>query len=344
MLKNLKTSDIKKDVKIKESFINADFKDLKINCNIYKGNFYLDSFNYFTIDENYNTFDNLFKRDFYQNHDHFFTSEFFENFKKNLNSYKKHKNIFVIGSSAANNYYSNLIQFLPRIFFINDKKIKIAIHRNSSTKFREFIKLILNNRQIEFSFIYLDDGFYNFEDSQIPQFFDISKSVKILKNFLSPNPNSKKFDEKKIYVTREDSTYRKIINEADITPILRSKGYKIINPQLYSINEQIELFSQADKILAPYGSNLSNIIFCKPGTEIYEIGPKFENKYEKIFENRYKFLAEINKLNYKRFITDTVPVSDHSELAKKYIDKTILRSSNYYKNLIIQVKDINNIN
>ena len=86
-----------------------------------------------------------------------------------------------------------------------------------------------------------------------------------------------------------------------------------------------------------------NIIFCKRGTEIYEIGPAFNDDYEKVFENRYKILAEINNLKYSRFLTDTVSVTNHSEIAKKYIDQKILDNSNYCKNLIVKIKDIENI-
>ena len=82
------------------------------------------------------------------------------------------------------------------------------------------------------------------------------------------------------------------MNEADLIPILRSKGYKIINPQLYSINDQIRIFSQADKIVGAHGSNLSNIVFCNPGTEIFEIAPKLKNNNEKILQSRYEYLAE----------------------------------------------------
>ena len=45
--------------------------------------------------------------------------------------------------------------------------------------------------------------------------------------------------------------------------ILRSNGYKVINPQLYEIHEQIKLFAEADKIISPYGSNLANIVSVK---------------------------------------------------------------------------------
>ncbi len=338
MLKNYSSKDIINDKDIQKNFLNAEIKELKLNCNIYKGNFYLDSFNYFVVNEKYNTFNSLFTRDVNHNNEHFYSVDFFNNFKNNIEDFKEFKNVFILGSNAANNYYSNLIQFLPRIFFANNNNLQIAIHRNSSIKFREFIKLILNKKNINFSFVYLDDGFYKFINSTIPQFFNLNVSIKILKNLLIPK--NIKNEDKKIYVTREDSAYRKIINEADIIPILRSKGYKVINPQLYSLDEQIRIFSQANIIVAPHGSNLANIIFCKPGTKIYEIGPEFKKGYENFFESRYKTLAEISNLKYFRFLSDTVQVENHSDLATKYIDKKILSNSNYYKNLIVKVKDI----
>tara|TARA_B100000575_G_scaffold259942_1_gene232538 strand:- start:1641 stop:2669 length:1029 start_codon:yes stop_codon:yes gene_type:complete len=341
MLQNYSSLKIKSDKEITKSFSNAEFKKLNINCNIYNGNFYLDSFNYFIINEKYKTFDGLFTRDINQNNDHFFKEKFFKKFTNDSNYFKEFNKVFVLGSSAGNNYYSNLLQFLPRIFFIKKKKIKIAIHRNSSASFREFIKFILNGKSIDFSFVYLDDGFYKFTNSEIPQFLNIIKSIKILKELLIPK--NIKSEDTKIYVTREDSEYRKIVNESDIVPILRSKGYKVINPQLYKIEEQIRIFAQAEKIIAPHGSNLANIIFCKPGTEVYEIGPKFDNKFEKIFENRYLNLAKLNKLKYYRFVTDTVPINKHSSLTKKYINKQVLLNSNYYKNLIVKLSDINKL-
>ncbi len=341
MIRNYSASEIKKDNRLTNNFLNADFKKINIRCNLYNGNFYLDSFNYFLIDEEFSVFDHLYSRDISQKNNHFYNEDFFNNFKKNIENLKKFENIFVLGSNAANNYYSNLLQFLPRIFFTNSKKLKIAIHRNSSTKFRKFIKEILDIKKIEFTFIYLDDGFYKFINCQMPQFLKVSDSAKILKNFFSTN--KLKSNDKKIYVTREDSFYRKIVNEADLIPILRSKGYKIINPQLYSISDQIRLFSQADKIVGAHGSNLSNIVFCKPGTEILEIAPKLENKNEKILENRYEYIAELNNLNFFRYQVDSVPVKNHSQLASKYISPLMLKNSNYYKNLIIKIKEIDNI-
>ncbi len=341
MIKNLTSSDINKNDQIKKKFLNANYRDLNLKCNIFHGNFYLDTFNYFLIDDENYTFSNLFTRDSNQSNHHYYTRDFFDHFTKNKSNFKVFQNTFVLGSNAANNYYSNLLQFLPRMLFINNNEIKIAIHRNSSTKFRNFIKLVLDSKNIKYSFVFLDDNFYKFENCKIPQFLEINRSIKTLKELIIPN--KKKTSDSKIYITREDSSYRKIINESDIIPILQSKGYKVINPQLYEIDEQIQIFSQAEKIIAPHGSNLSNIIFCKPKTEIYEIGPYFSHDYEKVFEDRYKNLANICDLKYSRFLSDTVDVKEHSDIAKKYIDKNILEQSSYYRNLIVKVSDISNI-
>ena len=339
MFKNLDTFKIKKNKNLSDYFANAKFDNLSINCNILKGNFFSDSFNYFPITDNEETFSMLFNRE-YNDTSHFFTDNFYKVFIERKKLFKSYKDVFVLGTNAADNYYSNLLHFLPRIFFNKNKKIKLAIHRNSSRKFRKFIKKILTLIGTEFTYIYLDDDFYYFKNSEFPQFINLHESVKILKNFL----NSKKIldNEKKIYVTRQDSNYRKIINEGDIISLLRKKGYKIINPQLYSIDEQIDIFSNAEKIIGPHGANLANIIFCKPGTEIIEIAPYFQ-KNEKIFEDRYLNLSLISKLKHQKILCDSVDIKNHSKTAKKYIHSNVLSQSNYYKNLIVKIQDLDKI-
>ena len=63
--------------------------------------------------------------------------------RKNL---KNFSDAVILGSSPSNSYFRNMITFLPRIFFISDEKVNLAIHRNTSNKFRFFIKEILNRR------------------------------------------------------------------------------------------------------------------------------------------------------------------------------------------------------
>ena len=339
MLKDLDLNTIQRNKNINKLFINSTLSKLSINCNILKTNFFADSFYYFPITKDNETFSSIYKRDS-SNLSHFFTEKFYNNFINNKNSLKSFKQLFVLGSNPGNNYYSNLLEFLPRIFFNKKTNIKIAIHRNTSNKLRKFLKSILQALNIEFSFVFLDDDFYYFSESEFPQFMDLNSSIKILKQFITPKVN--KENSKKIYVTRDESDYRKIINNDDVINSLIKKGYKVINPQLYKIEEQIETFASAQKIIAPHGSNLANIIFCKEGTEILEIAPAFRDN-EKIFEDKYSKLSQINKLKYSRIIADSVDVESHSKLAKKYIHSNVLSQSNYYKNLIVKLQDINEV-
>ena len=143
MIIDVNLDKIKDNKYLSELFINAKFNKLNLNCNILQGNFFSDSFHYFPITKNNETFSSLYLRTF-SNIEHFYKQKFFENFSNNKNKLKNFDDIFVLGSDAGNNYYSNLLEFLPRIFFNNKKNIKVAIHRNSSNKYRKFIEGILN--------------------------------------------------------------------------------------------------------------------------------------------------------------------------------------------------------
>ena len=60
MIIDINSSKIKNDKSLSNLFVNANFSNLSINCNILKGNFYSDSFYYFPITENNETFSSLF--------------------------------------------------------------------------------------------------------------------------------------------------------------------------------------------------------------------------------------------------------------------------------------------
>ena len=109
-----------------------------------------------------------------------------------------------------------MVTFFPRVFFLQSRKINIAIHRNCSNKFRNFILAICDKINIEARFSFLDDGIYHFIDSQIPQFIHKSPAFKLL-NLLKMTHNKTK---DKIYVTRQNANYRNLINEGDIINVL----------------------------------------------------------------------------------------------------------------------------
>jgi capsular polysaccharide biosynthesis protein len=100
------------------------------------------------------------------------------------------------------------------------------------------------------------------------------------------------FGNRKIYISRADAGYRKIINEQEISEIFRQLGFEIHHLSNLSIREQVELFASADVVVSPHGAGLANIAFCRPGSKVLEI---FSNQYVK---GLYGFIAGLASLNY----------------------------------------------
>lgn len=66
---------------------------------------------------------------------------------------------------------------------------------------------------------------------------------------------------RKLYLSRKSGTYRKLVNEAELEIELLKKGFEIIELTNCSLEFQIELFSQADIVVAPTGATLTNMLF-----------------------------------------------------------------------------------
>ena len=124
-------------------------------------------------------------------------------------------------------------------------------------------------------------------------------------------------DVKRIYVARRNASWRRIINETDLEPILQKLGFKIIYNEDFSLEEQISLFKSADFVCGPHGAGLTNIVFCKKNTSVLEI----------IMEERFPVgavfweLACAAELDYHILPATRVPV-DESHLidGNMYVD------------------------
>ena len=335
-----KISDIKEDEKLNSIFINSFNNGFKLTSNILSKNFFLDSHNYFPLTEDLHTFSDFFSWGSPLKYENFYSKNFEEKFNQNIDNFKSLSNVFILGSSSANNYYRNIITFLPRLFFNKDKIIKLALHRNSSNKFRNFIKFLCKKMRVEVQFIYLDDGFYKFLNSRIPQFLQKKESIKILNTL---KHNNKIIKGKKIFISRQNCSARNLINESDVGKKLKDYGYEMIDLNDMDILDQIKVFSKADTIISPTGSGLTNIVFCNPGTKIIEISPIYNFDYENNFKLRFSQIASLLNLKYLRVLADPVNVINEDKNVTKLILPKISNESNYFKNLILNLKKIDEI-
>jgi tetratricopeptide (TPR) repeat protein len=101
---------------------------------------------------------------------------------------------------------------------------------------------------------------------------------------------------KRLYVSRQSTATRRILNEQQLIDQLVSLGFKPVALETLSVVEQITLFANAEVVIAPHGSGLTNILFCKPETTIIEL---FSPNY---VYPCYWYLANLVELNYSYLI------------------------------------------
>lgn len=75
----------------------------------------------------------------------------------------------------------------------------------------------------------------------------------------------------RIYITRADASYRKVLNEEDVIALVAQIGFSAVTLNSLTVAEQISIFKKAKIIIAPHGAGLTNIVFSSPGTILIEI-------------------------------------------------------------------------
>lgn len=90
----------------------------------------------------------------------------------------------------------------------------------------------------------------------------------------APDRHSRDRSGELLFVTRNESSMRRILNEDELLPGLKDMGFRVISPATLSLPEQIDAFRNARIVLSAHGAQLTNIIFCRPKTTLIEIFPE----------------------------------------------------------------------
>ncbi|PSF39492.1 capsular biosynthesis protein [Aphanothece hegewaldii CCALA 016] len=97
------------------------------------------------------------------------------------------------------------------------------------------------------------------------------ESINFLRNhFFNSSNTTSLTSPKRLYISRSNANHRQIINEIEVKQLLESMGFLTVFPEQYSLAEQVNMFQNAEIIVAPHGGGLTNLIFCRPGTKIIE--------------------------------------------------------------------------
>lgn len=96
---------------------------------------------------------------------------------------------------------------------------------------------------------------------------------------------------KKIFISRKDAPFRKILNEDEVFEPFKSCGFERYELSKLSVAEQIMLFNQAEIIVSPQGTGLANSIFCTSKTKIIEL-------FQGLCDSTFWYVSQTFNLNY----------------------------------------------
>jgi capsular polysaccharide biosynthesis protein len=76
---------------------------------------------------------------------------------------------------------------------------------------------------------------------------------------------------RKIFVGRPAGSKRNLINQEELASVLEERGFESILMEDFSLADQINIFKNADEIVAVHGAALANLAFCSPGTKVLDL-------------------------------------------------------------------------
>jgi glycosyl transferase family 61 len=91
--------------------------------------------------------------------------------------------------------------------------------------------------------------------------------------FLTSAPKMGNTSQNRLFISRADALFRRVLNEDEILPILQEYGFVSVKLEELTFTEQVKLFRDAEAVVLPHGSGLANLVFCSKGTKVIELLP-----------------------------------------------------------------------
>lgn len=215
----------------------------------------------------------------------------------------------------SHNYFHWMTDVLGRIFIIDKQIQKNPILLPSEFKNHNFIVETLEILEIPYKLFEVDKK-YIINNLVLP-----SRTAEVgnyNKNFIheisnqlvkSRTINSGNENIKKIWLSRENQSRRRLKNENELIDFLSSNGYTCIHPDKLKVSEQINLFKNAESIVSIHGAALTNIMFMNKNSKVLEIRNNRDLK-----NNSFFTLASEFEIEYFYFLAESFSNNVHDDL------------------------------
>jgi len=77
----------------------------------------------------------------------------------------------------------------------------------------------------------------------------------------------------KVYLTREGHPSRTLLSERRLEERLQELDFSVVSPEEHTVDEQIDIFRNAELVVGCAGAAFANVLYCRRGTTVVEITP-----------------------------------------------------------------------
>lgn len=234
-----------------------------------------------------------------------------------------------ITNEWSNNYFHWFTEAVPKLIYLlnQDKRPIVLLPDTYKSEFQ-----LRTLELLRFSFKTFDCQILIAKNILIPfRFAPYSAQynptiMKSLSNKLKSSVNLNYNKGNRIYISRQRAQNRKVINEIDVIKMLKEFDFQILEFEEFTLDEQISIMHHTDILVSIHGAGLTNMIFCKPETNILELSLKNQG-----MDKCYFNLANCMDLNYYYQFCE----SPNTKLS--YSQADILIDSQVLKKNILQI-------
>ncbi len=185
--------------------------------------------------------------------------------------------IAVLASSGGWNYFHWMFDSLPRLGLLRaafpEKKVDLYLVNRPLSPFQleTLGGLGISPEDVR---ICEASTFIEAEELLVPSLPGLSGFVSrrscefLRRNFGAPQ---KPKTQRRLYISRENSNYRRVIDEEKLIAALQAYGFETLHLERMTVTGQAAAFSEAEVILGPHGAGHTNYVFCQPGAKVLEI-------------------------------------------------------------------------
>ncbi|MBE9047935.1 DUF563 domain-containing protein, partial [Pleurocapsales cyanobacterium LEGE 10410] len=189
--------------------------------------------------------------------------------------------VALLSGLAGHVYYHWMFDILPRIELLRRSEINLqeidwfVVNSLSKSYQQETLKLL----DIPLDKILESDRHSHIQAQELvvpsfPGYLDWVEpsTIKFLRQAFLPLISLDKTNTKqRIYVSRAKAKNRQLVNETQVSDLLNNLGFQTVFLEEMSVLEQVATFANAEIIVAPHGSGLTNLVFCSPQTKVIEL-------------------------------------------------------------------------